>query len=59
MFEWITVPASATEDLLAFAGGLTTDLWELIALAIGVPLAFYIIARIIGLDRSHTGKARY
>ena len=59
MFEWITVPASATEDLLAFAGGLTTDLWELIALAIGVPLAFYIIARIIGLVRSHTGKARY
>jgi len=59
MFEWITVPASATEDLLAFAGGLTTDLWELIALAIGVPLAFYIISRIIGLIRSHTAKARY
>jgi len=45
----ITVPATATVDLLAFAGGLFTDTWPLIALAIGIPLAFYIIKRVIGL----------
>jgi len=53
---WITLPASTTEDLLAFAGGLFTDLWLLIALAIGIPLAFYMISRVIGLVRSRSAK---
>lgn len=53
---WITLPASTTPDLLAFAGGLFTDLWVLISLAIGVPLAFYIISRVIGLVRARTSK---
>jgi hypothetical protein len=59
LFQYITLPTTAVNDLLAYAGGLTSDLWTLIALAIGIPLAFYIISRIIGLVRAHTGRARY
>jgi len=58
LFSYITLPATATQDLLAYTGGLTTDLWSLISLAIGIPLAFYIISRIIGLVRTHTGRVR-
>lgn len=43
----LTVPASSTEDLLAFAGALFTDLWPLLIIAVGIPLAFYIIGRVI------------
>jgi hypothetical protein len=31
---------------------LFTDTWVLIALAVGIPLAFYVIKRVIGLVRS-------
>ena len=57
MFSIITIPASATQELLAYTGELFTDTWQLVALAIGIPLAFYIISRVIGLFRSRTRRA--
>jgi hypothetical protein len=56
MGTYITMPASTTADLMAYVGGFFGDLWVLIALAIGVPLAFYIISRVIGVVRSRTSK---
>jgi hypothetical protein len=51
----IVVPATGTTQLLAYAGQLFTDSWALIALAIGLPLAFYIITKVIGIVK---GRAR-
>ena len=45
----ITLPSSAPADILASTGTIFNDLWPVIALAIGVPLAFYIIGIIIRL----------
>jgi hypothetical protein len=45
----ITLPGGASTDLFASVGTLVTDLWVLIAVAIGVPLAFYIIKQVIAL----------
>lgn len=50
---YITLPGTATADLLAYAGDLFTDLWVVIALVIGIPLGFYIIRKVIGLVRAH------
>jgi hypothetical protein len=52
----LTIPASGTADLLAYVGGLFTDTWVLIALAIGIPLAFYVISRVIGLFSHRSGR---
>jgi hypothetical protein len=49
MLSIITLPGSAGTDMLANVGVLFTDLWVLIALAVGIPLAFYIIKRVIAL----------
>ena len=49
MLTMITLPGTASADVLEAVGTLTTDLWVVIAIAIGVPLAFYIIKRVIGL----------
>jgi len=43
------MPSSTASDVLASSSTLVTDLWVLIAIAIGVPLAFYIIRQVIGL----------
>ena len=56
MFSYITLPTSAPTDLFASAGTLVVDLWVLIAVAIGVPLAFYIIKRVIGLMPKAGGR---
>jgi len=53
---FITLPASTTEDLMAYVGGFFGDLWVLVALAIGIPLAFYVISRVIGLIRTRTSR---
>ncbi|MHA1297367.1 MAG: hypothetical protein ACTSPH_12270 [Promethearchaeota archaeon] len=45
----ITIPASATSDLLASVSGLISDFWVLIALAISIPLFFYVVKKIAGL----------
>jgi hypothetical protein len=52
LFTILTIPSTGTADLLAYTGELFTDTWQLVALAIGIPLAFYIISRVIGLFRS-------
>lgn len=49
MLSVITLPETASTDMLANVGTLTTDLWVLIALAIGIPLAFYVIRKVIAL----------
>lgn len=43
------ITATHTEALLAYVAQVATDLWLLIALAIGIPFAFYFIARVIGM----------
>jgi len=50
----LTLPAGAIPELLGYVGGLFTDLWTIIALAIGVPLAFYIIGKVVSLVRGRT-----
>jgi hypothetical protein len=49
MLTYITIPTASSSDLFAAVGTLTTDLWVLIAIAIGLPIAFYIIRKVIGL----------
>ena len=49
---YITLPSTALADVTGYAGALFTDLWVVIALAIGLPLAFYIIRKVIGLVRA-------
>ncbi len=50
--SFITLPATSTTELLSYVSGLFTDLWPIIALAIGVPLAFYIIGKVISVVKS-------
>jgi len=50
----ITLPAEAVSQLTAYIGTLFSDLWVLIALAIGIPLAFYVIGKVISLVRGRT-----
>ncbi len=45
----ITIPGTALADVLEASGVLFTDLWVLLAVAIGLPVAFYVFKRIIGL----------
>lgn len=45
----ITLPVDAVTDLTAQVSTLVADLWVVIALIIGIPLAFYIIKKVIGL----------
>lgn len=50
----ITLGATAVADVVEFAGQMFTDLWGLIALAIGIPLAFYVIGRVISLVKGRS-----
>lgn len=50
----ITIPSASTTELTAYVGTLAGDLWPLIALAIGVPLAFYVIGKVISMVRGRT-----
>jgi hypothetical protein len=56
MLTILTLPTGALDDLFASAGTLFTDLWVIIAVAIGVPLAFYIINRAVGVVGKRAGK---
>jgi hypothetical protein len=49
----LTLPDAAVADLTAFVGHFFSDLWVLIALVIGIPLAFYVIRKIISLVKLH------
>ena len=44
-----SLPTSTVSDLTANAGGVITSVWVLVAIAIGIPLAFYILRKVIGL----------
>ncbi|MCJ7789655.1 MAG: hypothetical protein MUP69_05640 [Candidatus Atribacteria bacterium] len=50
---YITLPEGAVATLTGYAGTLFTDLWLVIALVIGIPLAFYVIRKVISLVRMH------
>jgi hypothetical protein len=52
MLSLITLPSTAVADLTANIGTLATDLWPVIVLAISIPLAFYVIGRVIGMFRT-------
>jgi len=45
----VTLPVNAIADLSANAGQIFTDLWVLVALAIGIPLGFYLIKKVISV----------
>ncbi|GAH91651.1 unnamed protein product [marine sediment metagenome] len=49
---YITIPAEFPTDLLAYAGELFTDLSLLIVLAVGLPMAFWVIRKTISLVRA-------
>lgn len=49
MLSYLTVPGTAVVDMTASLGTLFTDLWVVIAFAVGIPLAFYIIRKVIAL----------
>jgi hypothetical protein len=56
MLSFITLPVDAVSQLTASIGTIATDLWVLVALAIGIPLGFYFIQRVIGMFRGVKGK---
>lgn len=47
----ITLPVDFVASITAYGGELFTDLSVVVALAIGLPLGFYVIRRAIGLVR--------
>lgn len=47
----LEVPTGALADVMEPLGTLFTDTWTLIALAIGIPVAFYVISKIVSLVR--------
>jgi hypothetical protein len=44
--------SGSTGDIMAYTTSLFSDFWVLIAIAVGLPLAFYIIRKVIGLART-------
>ncbi len=61
-YHILTIGSASSTDLLAGAGTLFTDLWPILLVVIGIPLAFYIIQRVIKLvpateKQSDTGTA--
>lgn len=49
----ITLPTTAIADLTANASEIMTDVWVLVALAIGLPMGFYIIRKVVALIPKH------
>lgn len=52
MLTYITIPGTFGADLLAYAGDLFTDLTAVIVLAIGLPMGFWVIKKVISLVRA-------
>lgn len=52
MFTYLTVPSEWATSTLAYAGQLFTDLSLIIVLAIGLPMGFWVIRKIISLVRA-------
>lgn len=51
MLSIITLPSDFVATTTAYIGGMFTDLYTLVALAIGLPLAFWVIRKAISLIR--------
>ena len=49
----IDLPSTAVADLTGNASQILTDVWVLVALAIGIPLGFYIIRKVVALIPKH------
>jgi len=47
----LEVPSGALATIMEPLGTLFTDTWSLIALAIGLPVAFYVLGKIVALVR--------
>lgn len=43
------LPVTALADITAYIGDVITDGWVIIALVIGIPLAFYVVNKVISL----------
>ena len=52
MLTYITIPGDFVASSTAYAGQLFTDLNLIIVLAIGLPLGFWVINKIISLVRA-------
>lgn len=52
MLSIITLPVDFVNDALAYTGTIFTDLSLLIVLIIGLPLAFWVIKKVISLVRT-------
>lgn len=49
----INLPSTAVADLTGNASQILSDVWVLVALAIGIPLGFYLIRKVIALIPKH------
>lgn len=49
MLSLFTLPTGAIASTTAYIGDVMGDIWPYVALAIGIPLAFYIIRKVISL----------
>jgi hypothetical protein len=52
MLALITLPGDFLASTTAYVGSVFTDLWTLVALIIGLPLAFWAIRKVISLVRA-------
>lgn len=43
----LNIATASSSDILASTGTLITDLWQILAIVIGIPLTFYVIPKII------------
>ncbi len=51
MFAWITFPTDFIASLQSVVGEVFSDVSVLLAIVIGLPLAFWVVRRVIGLVR--------
>lgn len=50
--NYITLPEGFVDDMLAYIGDLFTDVSLLLILIIGLPIAFWVIRKVISLVRA-------
>ena len=51
--EIVILPETAVADLTGNASQIMSDVWVLVAVAIGIPMGFYIIRKVIALIPKH------
>jgi len=52
MLTIITIPADAVSSITAYIGDMFTDMYPLVLLCIGLPLAFWGVGKVISLVRA-------